>query len=188
MRASSISQIDEAAFSSSTEKGSTNCTEEWLVAEAKGGSHVAFEKLVEPYRARIFRMARVVAHSHEDAEDVIQESFHKAFVHLPSFEGRSSFSAWLTRIALNEVLMLRRRDRRCRYISIDDSIAADDVAPGLQIADSRPDPEHSYFQRERQRLLLSALNELKPGMRTVLQIRDLDERSVRDTARILGCR
>lgn len=186
MRAGSTSQFDGAALSSHNEEVLTNCSEERLVAEAKGGSHVAFGKLVESYRARIFRMARVVAQSHEDAEDVIQQSFHKAFVHLPSFEGRSSFSTWLTRIALNEVLMLRRSNQRFRHVSIDELRGTDGVAPALEIADSRPNPEDSYFQRERHRLLLSALNELKPGMRTALQIRDLDERSVRDTACILG--
>jgi RNA polymerase sigma-70 factor, ECF subfamily len=186
MRASSISRCDGTAFPLSAGDGLADCNEELLVTEAKGGSHVAFEKLVESYRMRIFRMVQMVAHSHEDAEDVIQQSFHKAFVHLPSFEGRSSFSTWLTRIALNEVLMLKRSKRRFRHISIDDSMAREDAAPVLEIADSRPNPENSYCQRERQRLLLSAINELKPGMRIVLQICDLDERSVRETARILG--
>lgn len=186
MQANSTSGFDEATFSSPTDKSFTDCDEERLVAEAKGGSQAAFEKLVESYRARIFRMARVVAHTHEDAEDVIQQSFHKAFIHLPNFEGRSSFSTWLARIALNEALMLRRRNRRFRHVSIDDSRSADEVAPALEIADSRPNPEHSYFQRERQRLLRSAINELKPRTRSALQVRDLDERSVRDAARILG--
>jgi RNA polymerase sigma-70 factor, ECF subfamily len=186
MRASSKDQCDGTVFPSSINKGLTDNNEELLVAEAKDGSHTAFEKLVEPYRTRIFRMAQIVAHSYEDAEDVIQQSFHKAFVHLRSFEGRSLFSTWLMRIAFNEVLMLRRSNQRFRHISIDGSTETEDAAPVLEIADSRPNPEHSYFQRERQRLLLSAINELKPGMRTVLQILDLDERSVRDTARILG--
>lgn len=186
MRASSISRFDGAAFSCSTDEALTDCDEKRLVAEAKGGSQVAFEKLVESYRARIFRMARVVANSYEDAEDAIQQTFHKAFVHLQSFEGRSSFSTWLTRIALNEALMLKRSSRRFRHVSIDDPNAASDVAPALEIPDSRPDPEHCCSQRERQRLLRSAINKLKPRMRNALLMRDLDQRSVRDAARILG--
>jgi len=186
MRASSISQFDGAAFSSSADQALADCNEEQLIAKAKSGSHAAFEKLVESYQARVFRVARVVARSHEDAEDVVQQSFRKAFVHLPSFEGRSSFSTWLTRIALNEALMLRRSNRRFRHISIDDSGATDDVPPTLEIPDSRPNPEHCCSQRERRRLLLSAINKLKPGIRIALQMRDLDERSVADTARILG--
>jgi len=181
MRASSI----RPAISSS-DNTAVDRNEEQLVAEAKSGSHAAFEKLVECYRTRIFRMAHTAARSYEDAEDVIQQSFHKAFVHLRSFEGRSSFSTWLTRIALNEVLMLRRSKRRFRHVSIDDSSAAEDVAPALEIPDSRPNPEHSCSQRERRRLLLSAMNELKPGIRMALQMRELEQRSAVDTARILG--
>jgi RNA polymerase sigma-70 factor (ECF subfamily) len=186
MRAASTSQSEETPFRSSMDKGFVSRDEKRLLTEAKGGSHAAFEMLIEPYRARIFRMAEGVANSHEDAEDVIQQSFYKAFVHLRRFRGNSSFSTWLTRIALNEGRMLRRSNKRFRYISIDDSREPDDVTLALEIADSRPNPEHSYFQGERRRLLLSAMNELRPGMRSVLQIRDLDEQSVRDTARILG--
>ncbi|HTV58734.1 MAG TPA: sigma-70 family RNA polymerase sigma factor [Verrucomicrobiae bacterium] len=186
MPANSISRFDGMVASSPTDNGFADRSEEQLVAEAKGGSHVAFEKLVESYRTRIFRIAHKVARSYEDAEDVIQQSFHKAFVHLQSFEGRSSFSTWLTRIALNEALMLRRSNRRLRQVSIDDASATSDVASTWEIIDSRPNPEHSYSEQERQRLLLSAINELKPAMRTTLQICDIDERSVVDTAQILG--
>jgi len=186
MRATSMNHSERTGFPSCTDKDLTNSNEKQLLTEAKGGSHAAFEKLVEPYRTRIFRMAQRIAHSHEDAEDVIQRSFQKAFVHLRNFKGNSSFSTWLTRIALNEALMLRRSNQRFRHISIEDLSATDDVARAMAIADSRPNPESSYFQRERRRLLLSAISELKPRVRTVLQIRDLDERSVQDTARILG--
>ena len=186
MRTNAMSEADRTPVPSSTDNGVADRDEEQLVAEAKGGSHAAFEKLFEFYRTRIFRMAQMVAHSYEDAEDVIQQSFHKAFIHLQSFEGRSSFSTWLTRIALNEALMLKRSNRRFRRISIDHSEATDDAAPVLEIPDSRPNPEYCCSQRERQRLVRSTLNELKPGMRIALQIRDLDERSAVDTARILG--
>jgi RNA polymerase sigma-70 factor, ECF subfamily len=186
MPANSINQSEGMGIRSSTDRGLASCNEKRLLTEAKGGSHAAFERLVEPYRTRILRTAEMVSHSHKDAKDVIQQSFYKAFVHLRSFKGNSSFSTWLTRIALNEGLMLRRSNKRFRHISIDDFRAADAVTSALDIADSRPNPERSYFQRERQRLLLSAMNELRPGTRNVLQIRDLDEQSVRDTARILG--
>ena len=92
--------------------------EEELVAAAKGGCHAAFEKLVGRYQARVFRVAQRIARSREDAEDVIQQSLQKAFVHLRRFEGRSSFSTWLTRIVLNEALMLARAGRRFRDVSI----------------------------------------------------------------------
>jgi RNA polymerase sigma factor (sigma-70 family) len=168
-----------------TGTGSIGCSEEELIAEAKRGSLSAFEQLVACHEARMFRVARALVHNHEDAEDVIQQCFQKAFAHLQSFEGRSSFSTWLTRIALNVALMLRR-GRRFRYLSLDESGATNDIASALEIADSGPNPEHFYSQQERQRLLLSAINELKARIRMALQIRDLHERSVRETARLLG--
>ena len=170
----------------STKEVAVEDNEEELVAAAKGGCHAAFEKLVGRYQARVFRVAQRIARSREDAEDVIQQSLQKAFVHLRRFEGRSSFSTWLTRIVLNEALMLARAGRRFREVSLDQANPADDSALPLDIADARPNPEHSYFQQERRRLLFSAINELTPGIRAALQICDLDELSLRETAGVLG--
>jgi RNA polymerase sigma-70 factor (ECF subfamily) len=80
-----------------------------------------FEILIERYQRRVLAVARRFTHVREDAEDIVQQSLQKAFVHLHKFEGKSSFSTWLTRIALNEALMLMRRVRRRREISIDNS-------------------------------------------------------------------
>jgi RNA polymerase sigma-70 factor, ECF subfamily len=181
-----IKQPDNVALSLGINNGTNECNEEELVAEAKGGSHAAFEKLIERYEGRVFRVAHRIARSREDAEDVIQQSFQKAFVHLHRFEGRSSFSTWLTRIVLNEALMLARTGRRFRGVSIDHASPTDDSALPLEIADSRPNPEHSYFQQERRRLLFSAIDELRPGIRIALENCDLNELSIRETARILG--
>jgi RNA polymerase sigma-70 factor (ECF subfamily) len=169
-----------------TQEAAVEDNEEELVAAAKGGCHAAFEKLVGRYEVRVFRIAQRIARSREDAEDVIQQSLQKTFVHLRRFEGRSSFSTWLTRIVLNEALMWARAGRRFRDVSIDQANVADDSALPPDIADSRPNPEHSYFQQERRQLLFSAINELTPGIRVALQICDLDELSLRETAGILG--
>jgi RNA polymerase sigma-70 factor, ECF subfamily len=188
MRTELIKRANSVTLSLRTHtiKGGVEDNEEELVAAAKGGSHAAFEKLVGRYEARVFHVAQRIARSREDAEDVIQQSFQKAFVYLQRFEGRSSFSTWLTRIVLNEALMLVRAGRRFRDVSIDQGNVADDSALPLDIADSRPNPEHSYFEQERRRLLFSAINELTPGIRVALQICDLDELSLRETAGILG--
>src|SRR5438309_11441295 len=82
-----------------------------LVAAAKHGETQAFEKLVLRYKRRIFATVYRITNNHEDAEDVLQESFHKAFLHLDGFQERAQFSTWLTRIAMNEALMLLRRRR-----------------------------------------------------------------------------
>ncbi len=186
MQVELIKQPDNVTLSLGINKGANEYNEEELVAAAKGGSHAAFEKLVQRYEVRIFRLDQRIARSHEDAEDVIQQSFQKAFVHLHRFEGRSSFSTWLTRIVLNEALMLTRSGRRFRGVSIDHTNATDDSALPLEIADSRPNPEHTYFQQERRRLLFSAIDELRPGIRVALQNCDLNELSIRETARMLG--
>jgi hypothetical protein len=105
MQVELIKQPDNVTLSLGINKGANEHNEDELVSQAKGGSHAAFEKLVQRYEVRVFRLAQRIARSHEDAEDVIQQSFQKAFVHLDRFEGRSSFSTWLTRIVLNEALI-----------------------------------------------------------------------------------
>ena len=175
---------DEAVF---VPIGSLAGTEDMvLVADAKRGSTQAFEVLVERHAQRIRRAAQGVTGNREDAEDAVQQSFRKAFVHLGDFEGRSSFSTWLTRVAINEGLMLRRKSRRLREVSIDDSNATEETADALEIPDSSLNPEDSYSQREWGRVLSSAMNELPPGTRKAIQLRFVDELSTRETARIMG--
>lgn len=157
-----------------------------LVAEAKSGSSHAFEVLVERHARRISCAARRVTHNREDAEDVAQQSFQKAFVHLRDFEGRSSFATWLTRVAFNEALMLQRKSCGLREVSIDDSNANEETAKALEIPDSSLNPEANYSQREWGRVLSSAMNELAPGIRKAIQLRFVDELSIRETARIMG--
>jgi len=156
-----------------------------LVAAAKGGNLQAFEVLVERHEQMIFSLAWRMTRNREDAEDVVQQSLQKAFLHLKKFEGESLFSTWLTRIAINEVLMLLRRKRGSREVLINDSTEGDG-ALALKIPDSGQSPEDDYSQRERQQILFSALNELPHGTRRAIQLRELDERSTEETARIMG--
>jgi RNA polymerase sigma-70 factor, ECF subfamily len=137
-----------------------------LVASTKAGNANGFD---EPFmRHEALRITR----NHEDAEDLVQQSFQKAFVHLHKFEGESSFSTWLTRIAINEALMSLRRSRGLREISIDDSTGSEERAFALEIPDSRPSPESSYSQREQERVLSAAMKELKPRTRKVIELRE----------------
>jgi RNA polymerase sigma-70 factor (ECF subfamily) len=157
-----------------------------LVAAAKNENRQAFEILVERHARRVFFAARRMTRTREDAEDVLQQSLQKAFIHLRQFEGKSSFSTWLTRIAINEALILLRKSRGLREVLINDSAEGEETPFVLEIPDSDPNPEDSYSQRERQRILFSALNELPHGMRRAIQLRELDERSTQETARIMG--
>src|SRR2546427_13273016 len=92
-----------------------------LVAAAKRGDTRAFEELVLRHKRRVLAVAQRITNNREDAEDVMQESFHKAFAHLDSFQEKSQFSTWLTRIAMNESFMLLRRRRGIVGVSAESS-------------------------------------------------------------------
>jgi RNA polymerase sigma-70 factor, ECF subfamily len=142
--------------------------------------------LVERHERQIFAVALRYTHVREDAEDIVQQSFQKALVHLHKFEGKSSFSTWLTRIAINEALTLLRRGRWLHEISINDSTSNEEAAFGLEIPDSGPGPESSYSQREREQMLSAAMNKLTPGVRTAIELRELGELSMREIAQAMS--
>ena len=172
----------EAALSSF----SAPAGDEALVLAAKNGNEQAFEILVERHRRKIFVVALRFTRVREDAEDITQQSFQKAFVYLQKFEGKSSFSTWLTRIAVNEALMLLRRGRGRREISIDDGRFELKEAARLEIPDLDPDPEARYLQREKARIVSAAIGTLTPGQRKAITLRELGELSTEETARRMG--
>jgi RNA polymerase sigma-70 factor (ECF subfamily) len=155
-----------------------------LVAAAKSGDHEAFKLLVDRHRRMVLLCIMRLIDNREDAEDVVQQCLQKAFVHLKQFQGRSSFSTWLTKIARNEALMLLRNGRGGREISIDES--SERSSPPTEVPDSGPNPEDICSQSERQHILMSIMSELKPPTRAALRFCDLDERPVREAAHILG--
>ena len=157
-------------------------TDETLVAAAKRGDEKAFETLVRRHRPRILALALRYTRVREDAEDVVQQALQKAFIYLNSFEGKSSFSTWITRIAINEALMWLRRARALREVSVDNLSSEDETVPALEIPDRNP-PEAEYLQREGLQILFTAIGELRPVMRTAIELRELGELSNRETAR-----
>jgi RNA polymerase sigma-70 factor (ECF subfamily) len=160
--------------------------EEELVAAAKGGDEVAFESLFNRHQRKIFMLAFRYTRVREDAEDIVQQTFEKAFVHLQKFEGKSSFSTWLTRIAINQALMLLRSRRGLREVQIDDSSGDEEATFARELADAKPDPEARFLQREKTQMLSAAMRQLRPGMRKAIELRELGELSNRDTAAHLG--
>ncbi len=141
-------------------------SEEELVAAAKGGDEGAFETLFKRHQRRMLAFARRYTRVREDAEDVVQQTFQKAFIHLNKFQGKSSFSTWLTRIAINEALMSLRRRRA--------------------LHDASPDPEATYLQKEEARIVSAAIRHLRPGMRRAVELRELGDLSTQETARRMG--
>jgi RNA polymerase sigma-70 factor, ECF subfamily len=156
-----------------------------LVAATKRGDTLAFEELVLRHRQRVLAVVQRITNNREDAEDVAQESFHKAFLHLDAFQEKSRFSTWLIRIAMNEAFMLLRRRRGVLEIlpeNADDGVKSNSEA----FVDQSPNPEESCSQHERTQLLSEAINRLGPTIRTAILLRDIEERSVKETAQILG--
>jgi RNA polymerase sigma-70 factor, ECF subfamily len=179
-----VDQIDaqEAAIASFREPA----REETLVAVAKNGNEQAFEILVKRHEQKILAVARRYTRDQEDAKDVVQQTFHNAFVHLHSFEWKSSFCTWLTRIAINEALMLLRRRRALHEVPVDQSSEREENSGYPAMPDSRSDPEANYERRERVRILTAALGNLRPGLRRAVELRDLGELSTSETARHMG--
>jgi RNA polymerase sigma-70 factor, ECF subfamily len=155
-----------------------------VVARPKTRSEAAFEQLVDQYKRRAFRVAWKITCNHEDAEDVVQNAFAKAFQNLPDFRGDSRFYTWLVRITINEALMKIRR-RRSNEVSIDESKEADDSSAPIEIKDQAANPEQRCSQYEVQRILAANIKDLEPPFRAVLLLRDVEGLSTKQTAQAL---
>ncbi len=178
--------IGEANAASSSPDPLVGQEDAALVAGAKTGDARAFELLVQRHKGKIFLVVQRMTRNREDSEDVVQQSFQKAFVHLKDFQGESLFSTWLTRIAINEALMLLRRKRGSREGPIAESTTEDETALPMDVPDSGPNPEDSCLRREQERILSAAVNELTPGMREAIELRELGELSTGETAQVMG--
>jgi len=157
-----------------------------LLADAKRGDSAAFDILCKQAASTIFHVAKRMTRNNEDAEDVMQESFQLAFIHLKNFKGDSRFSTWLSRIAINAALMKLRKRRRLWDVSLDEPAETEEPSPRLDVEDHGLNPEQLYAQEERQRILSEAMSDLTPGMRKAIELRELDERSTEETARMMG--
>ncbi|MGH9815774.1 MAG: sigma-70 family RNA polymerase sigma factor [Candidatus Acidiferrales bacterium] len=156
-----------------------------LVAAARRGESAAFEGLLARYEARIFRLAQNITRNREDAEEVVQDAFARAFTHLDTFHGDSRFSTWLTRIAINQALMKLRRQRP-NVVPLDEMVETEDGSLPREIADWGPNPEQRYSQQELQAILADATDQLSPSLRIVFQLRDVEQLSIQETAEALG--
>jgi RNA polymerase sigma-70 factor (ECF subfamily) len=157
-----------------------------LIERARAGDTRAFDELVQRYERKIFRLAKNITGNDEDAEDVLQESFLKAYSHLDSFQGESKFYTWLVRIAVNEALMKLRKRKSDRTVSLDEPVETSDEPVAREIAVWEDDPEKKYSQDELRDILDRAVESLKPSFRTVFILRDIEELSTEETAEALG--
>jgi RNA polymerase sigma-70 factor (ECF subfamily) len=157
-----------------------------LVARAKSGDMDAFSELVTHYDRRVFRMAKQITQNDDDAEDVLQETFLKAYTHLDNFQGNSKFYTWLVRIAVNEALMKLRKRRSDRTVPLDEPINTGEDEMIREIAVWDENPEESYSREELSSVLNEAIQSLKPAYRTVFILRDIEELSIEETAEALN--
>ena len=157
-----------------------------LVEQARHGDPEAFSELVNRYERKIYRLARHITQNEEDAEDVLQEAFLKAFAHLGQFQGQAKFYTWLVRIAVNESLMKLRRRKADKTVSLDEPVETEDDVVVREIAAWDEDPEQKYGRAEINALLTRAINSLPAGFRSVFWLRDVEELSTEETARALN--
>jgi RNA polymerase sigma-70 factor (ECF subfamily) len=157
-----------------------------LIQRAKSGDAAAFTELVNRNERRIFRLTRHITQNQEDAEDVLQEVFLKAYTHLHGFEGNSKFYTWLVRIAVNESLMKLRKRKTDKEISLDEPIGTGEDEVVREIAVWEGTPEMKFSQTELRNILDNAVEELEPIYRTVFILRDVDDLSTEETASALG--
>jgi len=156
-----------------------------LVQAAKRGDVAAFEQLVKRYDRNIFRIAQHITQNREDAEDVTQDAFLKAYENLEQFQGNSKFYTWLVRIAVNESLMKLRRRRTDRTVSLDEDIKTEEDTMPREVADWSPNPEQLYKQGELKDILRKTIQGLPASFRTVFVLRDVEGLSTEETAEAL---
>jgi RNA polymerase sigma-70 factor, ECF subfamily len=159
-------------------------TDEVLVAAAKLGDHPAFAELWTRHSHTAFKMACRITGNRDDAEDVIQDAWMKAYVHLKAFDGRAKFSTWLTRITINSALMTLRRKRAHPETSME--IEDGGTWRHCEITDQTKDVEELYARHERAERLRRAICRLQPTLRNVVEIHQLSDRSVKEVAELAG--
>jgi RNA polymerase sigma-70 factor, ECF subfamily len=157
-----------------------------LVTQAREGDNRAFAELARRYEAKIFRLAQHITQNREDAEDVLQETFLKAYEHLDQFQGNSKFYTWIVRIAVNQALMKLRRRKTDKSVSLDETIDTGEDTVTREIAAWDEDPEQRFSREELSDLLNSAIQSLAPPYRSVFVLRDIEELSTEETAEALG--
>ena len=157
-----------------------------LVAQSREGDTGAFGELVRRYESKIFRLAQHITQNREDAEDVLQETFMKAYEHLDQFQGNSKFYTWIVRIAVNQALMKLRRRKTDKSVSLDETIDTGEDTIVREIAAWDENPEETFSRDELGNILDTAVKSLESPYRSVFVLRDVEELSTEETAEALG--
>jgi len=156
-----------------------------LVTQTREGDARAFSELVRRYESKVFRLAQHVTQNREDAEDVLQETFLKAYEHLDQFRGDAKFYTWIVRIAVNQALMKLRRRKGDKAVSLDETIDTGEDTIVREIASWDEDPEQRFSREEIGDILDKAVESLEPIYRSVFVLRDIEDLSTEETAEAL---
>ena len=159
--------------------------DDFLVSAARSGDTSAFAELYERHSRKVLPRIYRITKNREDAEDAFQDAVMRAFLHVKSFEGRSNFTSWLTRIAINSAFMALRKKRRGE-ISIDAMGDDNESSRSWELVDHSESPEASYARRESQQLLRNAIERLPGIFREVVELQHAREYSTTQVANELG--
>jgi RNA polymerase sigma-70 factor (ECF subfamily) len=155
-----------------------------LVRKAKEGDGKAYDELTLLYKDVVFKIINRMVHNKQEAEDLTQEAFIKAYNSITSFNEEYAFSTWLFKIATNNCIDFFRK-RKMRTHSMDETIRYKDDEIQQEYADPDPDVEHEIIASEKTRMIRKAIDELPDKYRTVIRLRHQDEKSYEDIAEIL---
>jgi RNA polymerase sigma-70 factor (ECF subfamily) len=176
-------------FSAITDDASVSqrqtANEAQLVASAQHGEPAAYAELCRRHREKVFRTVLKIMGNVDDAEDVLQDAWMRAFIHIKSFEGRASFSTWMTRIAINSALAVLRKRRKQKEFSLDDSVDPDNPRL-MQMREQSSNPEERCIESERQRLVRQAIRRLPSKLRAAIETRESQDGSVHELAMVVG--
>lgn len=160
--------------------------DEGISPKNASGRSAAFEAMWRSHAERILRITRRITNNREDAEDALQDSFVRAYIHWHSFDGRSSLATWLTRIAINSALSILRKRASTSQLSLDED---GDPTTGLRIVgdmEHGPSPEAQYSRAEQRAVLRKGIRTLRPAARRALELQVLEDLSVKETAEKMG--
>jgi RNA polymerase sigma-70 factor (ECF subfamily) len=156
-----------------------------LVERVREGDREAFNELVDRHARKIFRLARHITKNEDDASDVLQDAFLKAYTRIDQFHGDSKFYTWLVRIAVNEALMRLRKRRGDKTVSLDQDVETEDGAMRREVADDGEDPEEAFGREETRVILERAIDSLADTYRSVFVLRDVEGLSTEEAAEML---
>ena len=159
-----------------------------LVDRARAGSEAAFQKLVEKYQRKLLAMALAMVKDGDDARDVVQDAFLKAYKNLASFQGQSAFYTWLYRIAMNLCIDRARHKARVGKVEFDEAVDRDEAGDsGISPRRIGFDPARALQDREIRERLNDAMAQLSPTHRAVLLLREVDGLAYKEIAEVMEC-